>query len=66
MRAIIHMDKKEKKVLDIARIATRSGTSYRITIPKAVVEKLHITQDDKVVVFYLEDGKVVLEKLNNL
>jgi len=41
-------------LVDVAHITSR-GTSYRITIPKRVVDKLGLGPDD-IVAFYEDDG----------
>ncbi|MEM0157913.1 MAG: AbrB/MazE/SpoVT family DNA-binding domain-containing protein [Thermoplasmataceae archaeon] len=41
-------------LLDVAHITSR-GTSYRITIPRKVVERLGLGPDD-IVAFYDDDG----------
>lgn len=51
---------EKKKLLDVTHISSR-GTSYRITLPKKIVEKLGLKADD-IVAFYEDDG-VKIDKL---
>ncbi len=55
----------EKRNLDFAHVSGGNGSSYRITLPRSVVESIGLTEDDRIVVFYLENGKLVLERHGN-
>ena len=60
------MQRIERKVLEISHISARSGNSFRVTLPKKVVDYLELTEEDLAVVFVLENGKIVIEKLKHL
>ncbi len=49
------------QLLDVSHVSKR-GTSLRITLPRKVQEKLGIGESD-IVGFYLDDGKVIVRKL---
>ena len=52
-----------RKIIDVTHISSR-GASYRITLPKKVATQLSLTSEDDIIVFYKEDqGKIVLDKL---
>lgn len=57
------MTSTRKSIIDVTHVSTRTGNSYRITLPKKVVEIMGLTSEDNVLMFTHEDGKVVLEKL---
>lgn len=57
------MGNEKGVVLDYTRVSTRKGNSYRITLPRKVVENIGLTPEDNVVVFYLEDGKLKLDRV---
>lgn len=57
------MPEEKSSILDVAHVSSRNGTSYRVTLPKSVVNLIDLTPDDPVVVFYLKNGKLVLDKL---
>ena len=46
------MDKK--KLLEVAHISSR-GSSFRITLPRKIVERLGLQADD-IIAFYEDDG----------
>lgn len=52
-----------KTIIDVTHVSTRTGNSFRITLPKKVVEIMGLTTEDNILMFTNEDGKVVLEKL---
>lgn len=52
------MDKK--KLLDVTHISSR-GSSYRITLPKRVISRLNL-KDDDIIAFYEDDG-VKIDKI---
>jgi bifunctional DNA-binding transcriptional regulator/antitoxin component of YhaV-PrlF toxin-antitoxin module len=52
-----------KTIIDVTHVSTRTGNSYRITLPKKVVEIMGLTVDDNILVFTHEDGRIMLEKL---
>ncbi len=60
------MNNGKRSVLDVTHISSRNGTSFRVTLPRKVVESIGLTPEDNVVVFFLENGKVVLEKLKEI
>ena len=60
------MEKEERKILEVVRASTRAGSSFRITLPGKVVEKLGLTKEESFVVFVLDKDKVVLEKLKHI
>ena len=60
------MEKEERKILEVVRASTRSGNSFRMTLPGKVVEKLGLTKEESLVVFVLENDKIVLEKLKHI
>lgn len=52
-----------RTILDVTHVSSR-GTSYRITLPKKVAESIKLTGNDDIVVFYMEeDGKIVIDSL---
>lgn len=59
------MADNKRTILDVTHLSSRNGTSYRITLPKKVVECIGLTQEDNVVVFLLENGKIVLDKVRD-
>lgn len=60
------MSNGKKAVLDVTHVSTRNGSSFRVTLPRKVVEHIGLTSEDNVIVFFLEDGKIVLDKLRQL
>ena len=54
------MPEEKKKIIDVAHISSR-GASYRITIPKKVIERLGIDPED--IIAFVEDDGVKLEKI---
>lgn len=50
-----------KESIDVAHVSAK-GTSYRITIPRKIVNELSL-EDECIVAFYKENGKICLEKL---
>lgn len=57
---------EKRDILDISHVSSRNGTSFRITLPKKVSNALELTPKDYLVVFYCEDGKIILDKLRDL
>lgn len=52
-----------RRVLDVSHISTR-GSSYRITLPKKVANKLNLTSEDDIIIFYQEEtGRIVVDRL---
>ncbi len=49
-----------KPIIDVTHISAR-GTSYRITLPKKIIEKLDLGEDD-IIAFYDDDG-VKIDKI---
>ena len=49
------------QLIDISHVS-RKGSSQRLTIPKRVLDKLGIREED-IVGFNEEDGKIVLKKM---
>ncbi len=60
------MSNGKRSILDVTHISTRNGTSFRVTLPRKVVDSIGLTPQDNVVVFFLEDGKVILDKLKEI
>jgi antitoxin component of MazEF toxin-antitoxin module len=60
------MKTPKRTVLGISNAASRTGNSFRVTLPRKVVERMGLTTDENIVVFVLEDEKIVLEKLKHL
>lgn len=52
------MDKR--KLIDVTHISSR-GTSYRITLPRKIIKRLDLKEDD-IVAFYEDDG-VKIDKI---
>lgn len=52
------MDKK--KLIDVTHISSR-GSSFRITLPKRVINRLDL-KDDDIIAFYEDDG-VKIDKI---
>ena len=50
----------EKELIEITR-ASKRGSSFRITLPKKIAEKL-LVGEGQFLGFYLENGKVVIDK----
>ncbi len=50
-----------KTLIDVSHVSKKSK-SLRITIPKKVIDELRI-QPSEILGYYLEDGKIVLEKI---
>ncbi len=53
----------KKSIIDVTHVSTRTGNSFRITLPRKVVEIMGLTTEDNILMFAHEDGKVILEKL---
>lgn len=53
------MDKKP--IIDVTHISAR-GSSFRITIPKKVIKKLNLTEED-IIAFY-DDNGVKIDKID--
>lgn len=51
---------EKKSIIDVTHISGR-GSSYRITLPKRVIKKLDLSDDD-IIVFYDDDG-VKIDKI---
>lgn len=51
---------EKKKLIDVTHISSR-GSSYRITLPKRVINRLDL-KDDDIIAFY-EDGGVKIDKI---
>lgn len=49
------------KVLDVTHISSR-GSSFRITLPKKIIKKMDLKEDD-IIMFVEKDGEVVLRKM---
>lgn len=49
------------QLIDVTHVSKR-GTSLRITIPKKVLEKLTVKEED-IIGFYLEGEMVILKKM---
>ena len=52
-----------KSIVDVTHVSTRTGNSFRITLPKKVIEIMGLTTEDNILMFANEDGKIILEKL---
>jgi len=52
------MDKKP--IIDVTHISSR-GSSFRITLPKKIVKRLNLKEDD-IIAFYDDDG-VKIDKI---
>lgn len=52
-----------KTIIDVTHVSTRTGNSFRITLPRKVVELMGLTVKDNILMFTHEDGKIILEKL---
>lgn len=50
----------KKPIIDVTHISAR-GTSFRITLPKKVVKRLNLTEDD-IIAFFDDDG-VKIDKI---
>ncbi len=50
-----------RTLIDVSHVSKKSK-SLRITLPKKVIDELRI-QPSEILGYYLEDGKIVLEKL---
>lgn len=42
--------------------AGKNSVNYKISLPADMVKELGITPEDKSVILYLENGKIVIEK----
>lgn len=60
------MSEKKRAIIDISHASSRNGNSFRVTIPKKVVQMMDISMQDNIVMFILEEGRIVLEKLKQL
>ena len=49
------------KVLDVTHISSR-GSSFRITLPKKIIKKLGLNEDD-IITFYEDGNRVYIDKL---
>ncbi len=50
----------KKPIIDVTHISAR-GTSYRITLPKKVVKRLNLSEDD--IIAFFEDDGVKIDKI---
>lgn len=56
-------NENRRTIIDVTHVSSR-GSSYRITLPRKVADTIRLESDDDIVVFYKEeDGRVVIEKL---
>ena len=51
---------EKKPIIDVTHISAR-GSSFRITIPKKVIKKLNLSEED-IIAFY-DDGGVKIDKI---
>ncbi|MCL4335847.1 MAG: AbrB/MazE/SpoVT family DNA-binding domain-containing protein [Candidatus Thermoplasmatota archaeon] len=51
---------EKKKLIDVTHISSR-GSSFRITLPRRVINRLNLTEDD-IIAFYDDDG-VKIDKI---
>ena len=51
---------EKKKLIDVTHISSR-GSSYRITLPKRVINRLNL-KDDDIIAFYEDEG-VKIDKI---
>jgi bifunctional DNA-binding transcriptional regulator/antitoxin component of YhaV-PrlF toxin-antitoxin module len=51
---------EKRKLIDVTHISSR-GSSFRITLPKKIISRLNLSEDD-IIAFYEEDG-VKLDKI---
>lgn len=42
--------------------AGKNSLSYRISLPAQIVRDLGVTPEDRAVLLYMEDGKLIIEK----
>lgn len=42
--------------------AGKNSVGYRISLPAQMVRDLGVTPDDRSVILYMEDGKLIIEK----
>lgn len=42
--------------------AGKNSLSYRISLPAQVIRDLGVTPEDRAVLLYMEDGKLIIEK----
>lgn len=45
--------------------AGKNSVNYKISLPAEMVKELGITQEDKSVLVYFDDGKIIIEKKLN-
>ena len=48
-------------ILDVAHVSSK-GTSYRMTLPRKIVEMMGV-KDDDLIAFYSENGKICIKVL---
>lgn len=51
---------EKKKLIDVAHISSR-GSSFRITLPKRIINRLNLSDED-IIAFYEDDG-VKIDKI---
>ena len=51
------------KILDVTHISSR-GSSFRITLPKKVIKKLGLAEDD-IITFIEDGGRIYIEPLKS-
>ena len=51
---------EKKKLIDVTHISSR-GSSFRITLPKRIINRLNL-KDDDIIAFYEDDG-VKIDKI---
>ena len=45
--------------------AGKNSVNYKISLPADMVREIGVTQEDRCVVVYLSDGKIIIEKKRN-
>ncbi|ETT55153.1 AbrB/MazE/SpoVT family DNA-binding domain-containing protein [Paenibacillus sp. FSL P4-0338] len=62
MNGVIKVTKDQTKVIRYSRKIGRMGNSLGVSLPKALAEKLNISQGDEIEFIENESGEVVLRK----
>lgn len=56
---------ENRAVVEISHVSA-VGSSFRITLPKKIVNMLDLSDDDNIVIFYKEEnGSITLERLKD-
>ncbi|MFG1519048.1 MAG: AbrB/MazE/SpoVT family DNA-binding domain-containing protein [Thermoplasmataceae archaeon] len=50
----------KRQIIDVAHVSSK-GSSYRITLPKKIIQRLNLSPDD--IIAFLDDDGIKIDKL---